>query len=400
MAGFQSQLNDEMERRGLIDNEEEKKSPPKKEKKKKVKTPIGFSFSAMLYGVLLSALIIVALMGWAYFNFSNAQQKFSEFLASKTVIIEKTEPMNVVNVEPMKATPPQNVETQIPREPEVREQNEPVNTATNTNSMIQDVIPGLYESTDLGLKPKIRESDGATPFEAYKKLISLEPETPKLSFVVNNLGLSSIETEKIIDDLPATVSLAFSPYSPNLQALIKKARQDGHEVWLTLPLEPANYPLDDPGPLTLLRSASTQQNADRLARLLTAATSYVGFIPIKNHIFDKETAKTSPAIKEIFERGLAVIDSKTGGSNFMKDLAARKNYPYASNNFWLDFNLTQLSMNRQLRKAMELSKAKGSTIVMLEPYPASLNTLQKFLSSAVARNFQIVPASALVQYGE
>ena len=42
-------------------------------------------------------------------------------------------------------------------------------------------------------------------------------------------------------------------------------RQGGHEVLLQLPMEPFDYPDNDPGPQTLLTMLSADQNADRLA---------------------------------------------------------------------------------------------------------------------------------------
>ena len=43
-----------------------------------------------------------------------------------------------------------------------------------------------------------------------------------------------------------------------------------------LPLEPLDYPRQDPGPLTLLTSLDAGQNSDRLSKLMGEGTGYVG----------------------------------------------------------------------------------------------------------------------------
>jgi len=128
------------------------------------------------------------------------------------------------------------------------------NTAPQkSGSLVSAPIPGLFESIDVGLLPKIRDKDGITPFNAYKKPFTASPDKPLLSFVIYNAGLSSQRTAELIELFPAEITFSFSPYSSDLQNIIAVARADGHEPWLSLPLEPKNYPLKDPGPLTLLK---------------------------------------------------------------------------------------------------------------------------------------------------
>ena len=66
------------------------------------------------------------------------------------------------------------------------------------------------------------------------------------------MGLSDGATAEAIKDLPAPISVAYGAYGRNLQDWVEKARQEGHEVLLQIPLEPLDYPTNDPGPHTLL----------------------------------------------------------------------------------------------------------------------------------------------------
>jgi polysaccharide deacetylase 2 family uncharacterized protein YibQ len=50
------------------------------------------------------------------------------------------------------------------------------------------------------------------------------------------------------------VSFALAPYGTDLEKLAERARADQHELLLQVPMEPFDYPDNDPGPQTLLTS--------------------------------------------------------------------------------------------------------------------------------------------------
>ena len=50
------------------------------------------------------------------------------------------------------------------------------------------------------------------------------------------------------------MTFAFTPYGAEVDSLATKARADGHELLLQAPMEPFDYPDNDPGPQTLLTS--------------------------------------------------------------------------------------------------------------------------------------------------
>ena len=76
--------------------------------------------------------------------------------------------------------------------------------------------------------------------------------------------------------LPGAVTFAFQPYGPDVEALATKARADGHELLLQTPMEPFDYPDNDPGPQTLLTTLPAEQNLDRLTWLMSRFQGYVG----------------------------------------------------------------------------------------------------------------------------
>lgn len=406
MSGFQEQLDRELGKRGLAPV-----TAPSK--------PSLFSGESFLRGLALCSVLLLGLVGWAWFNADATKQENQKKLASKTAIIqndanevyrigeESGQPvLTMPQVDLTQSTPASSEGVPTPPPPVETAQNAaptqtPIKPVTkNENSLIEAPVAGLYESTSVGLLPARREEDNLTPFEAYKRPFQRQSDKPVLSFVIFDAGLSRAQTEKIINDFPPEVTLAFSPYSRDLKLLTDVARQDGHEVWLTLPLETKNYPLDDPGPSSLLVNASAEQNKSRLMTLLASTQGYAGFFSQKDHVFRREDAVVNPALQEIFERGLAIIDTNTSLYSFVGELASRRDYPNAKINFWLDDNLTAVALNQKTRQMIEFANANGKALVMLRPNPASLNALDKFLKSAAAKDYQIAPASAQIKYGE
>ena len=60
--------------------------------------------------------------------------------------------------------------------------------------------------------------------------------------------------------------------------LVERARTEDHEVLLQAPMEPFDYPDNDPGPQTLLTSLTPDQNIDRLHWQMSRFQGYVGIL--------------------------------------------------------------------------------------------------------------------------
>ena len=75
---------------------------------------------------------------------------------------------------------------------------------------------------------------------------------PVVSIVVAGLGVGAAKTTDAIMKLPSAVTLAFTPYGSDPAKLAERARAQRHEILLQIPMEPFDYPDNDPGPQTLL----------------------------------------------------------------------------------------------------------------------------------------------------
>ena len=366
MSSFQNVLEDQL-----------------RSEQKTVATQQMFSLKIFSITFLILITLSVVLLAWSYLSKDQTISKLKGNLPSKTVLLDSNS-----------ATPIYNGQT-LTMEPVVSNTTRSDNTNSNS-TILPAPAQGLFEISKAGATlPIKRQSDGLTAFRAYKSpFVPPSLNKPLLSVVMYDVGLSEAQFNQLIENLPKEVSFSISPYSSSSQSLTDYARESGHEIWLTLPLETRNYPIDDPGPLTLLTEENIQKNTQRLHKTLSSTQGYVGVVAQKNHRYTERETETSPYIKEILERGLAVLDSNPYQSNFVKSFAGRKGYPYGKNNFWFDDDLSPLAFNKKIREIIEFGETTGSVVVMMRPYPSSLKAMNKFLNSAAANKFHLAPLSA------
>ena len=77
---------------------------------------------------------------------------------------------------------------------------------------------------------------GNRVWRAYRSRVPVTAGRGKIVVIVSGLGLDRRVTERAID-MPAVVTLEFSPYGRSLSRWALFARERGHELLLSLPVE-------------------------------------------------------------------------------------------------------------------------------------------------------------------
>jgi|KBSSwiStaDraftv2_1062776.scaffolds.fasta_scaffold08132_7 uncharacterized protein len=255
-----------------------------------------------------------------------------------------------------------------------------------SDSLPQAPIAGLFTPGPGGPLPVIGV-DGRTPFEAYARPFSSNGR-PKLALIIGGLGLNAKATREAIENLPGPVTLSFVPYAEGLQGWVDLARARGHEVLLEAPMEPVDYPENDPGPYTLLAAASPTDTAKKLEWVLSRATGYYG---LTNYLGSRFLA-SDPAVAAftggLRSRGLAFIDDGQ---------AARKGggLPRASADRIVDNQLSETAIDQQLSALEVTASQRGQALGSGFAYPVTLTQVARWTEAVEARGFQLAPASAL-----
>jgi hypothetical protein len=237
------------------------------------------------------------------------------------------------------------------------------------------------------LLPAIAQ-DGRTPFQAYARPFHSNGQ-PKIALVIGGLGLNAKATREAIEQLPPEVTLSFVPYAEGLQGWIDLARANGHEVLLEAPMEPNDYPNNDPGPYTLLTAGKAPDTLQKLDWLLSRATGYFG---VTNYLGSKFV--TSDTAMSIFDAGL-----KRRGLAFVDDGSASARgggLPRASADRVIDDQLAGDVIEKQLQALEASATRNGQSLGAGFAYPVTLAEVNHWTQSLNQRGYQLAPASALL----
>ncbi|WP_404401260.1 divergent polysaccharide deacetylase family protein [Pelagibacterium halotolerans] len=258
-------------------------------------------------------------------------------------------------------------------------------------------LPALVETTQLGLLPRTG-ADGLTPFEAYARP-SLSPNAAGgralIAVVMTGLGLNETSTRDAIEMLPGTVTLAFAPYGQGLVDLTAQARAAGHELMLEIPLEPFDYPQNDPGPHTLLVEHPPRENLEKLYWLLSRIGGYTGLINHMGARFTASAADFGPIMEELGLRGLGYLDNGTSARSVAPQLAAQNGVPFARVDMVLDENPSRTAILEKLEALEAQAAERGWAIATISALPVSIRTLSQWAQSLDEDSMLIVPVSAL-----
>ncbi|MBT5859564.1 MAG: divergent polysaccharide deacetylase family protein, partial [Alphaproteobacteria bacterium] len=256
--------------------------------------------------------------------------------------------------------------------------------------------PGLILQGQVGLLPVIGE-DGRQPWHVYARPVDLDEDMPKIAIVIGGLGMSEAATTAAIQQLPGTVTLAFVPYAPDLSSWIARARAAGHEVILQLPMEPLDFPANDPGPHTLMTDAEAAENIERLHWLLSRFTGYVG---VTNYMGSKMTTSPEamfPILEDIQARGLMFLDAMETPDSIAGQLASEMHMPNVVNNRFLDTQASRVSIDARLFELEAIAEATGGAVGIGFPYPVTIERVSAWMATLEDRGIAVVPLSALAE---
>jgi len=255
----------------------------------------------------------------------------------------------------------------------------------------------LLETTRHGQIPRV-SVDGVRPLAAYARPVADNPanaKMPRIALVVTGLGISSSSTTEALK-LPGPVSLAFAPYGTDLDRIASRARGEGHEILLQLPMEPFDYPDNDPGPQTLLTSLATEQNIDRMQWLMSRFQGYVGVANYMGSRFTASDAVFAPMLREVAKRGLMYLDDGSSPRSLAGQIASANGLPFAKANVVLDSVPTPNEIDRALMRLESMARDSGLAVGVVSALPVSLARIAKWAKTAEARGFLLVPISAAV----
>lgn len=252
----------------------------------------------------------------------------------------------------------------------------------------------LLEPSRHGFLPR-RGADGRLPYQVYAQPFRRADNRPRVAIIVSDNGLSASQSEDAIRRLPPQVAIAISPYAPQPEALAARVRERGMETLVALPLEPAGYPLNDPGARPLLIASSAAQNADNLDWVLSRFAGYVGAIGALGSMRGERFAQMPDPMRRLHDtlrdRGLLYVDPRPGTPT--------------SERVWgrtvdmvIDDPPTRIEIERRLNELDIIARLRGSAVGYAGTLTLALvERIVSWSAGLEARGLVFAPLSAVLR---
>lgn len=257
-----------------------------------------------------------------------------------------------------------------------------------------DPDPALIENSASGPLPRIA-ADGREPWQVYARPVAGLSSRPRIALVITGAGLRKSTTTAAITTLPPEITLAFSPYGDNLPARTAEARAAGHELMLLVPMEPDDYPRNDPGPHTLLAQGEDLENLQRLRWALGRFSGYVGIVNDMGSRFTASEPAMTLVLGEAKMRGLLFMDARSSAYTVGATVARNLRVPRAVNNRYIDNEQTEEAIRARLAELETVASSYGAAAGIGRLYPVTIKVVEEWAAGLAARGFDLVPVTAI-----
>jgi polysaccharide deacetylase 2 family uncharacterized protein YibQ len=209
------------------------------------------------------------------------------------------------------------------------------------------------------------------------------------------MGISASGTADAFT-LPASATFALAPYAVDVARLAERARDEGHELLLQVPMEPFEYPDNDPGPQTLLTSLTPEQNIDRLHWLMSRMQGYVGMVSFMGARFLTAEPALTPVLGEAAKRGLIFVDGGASQRSVAGQVANARNMAFAKADIVIDAVPTPVEIERALARLEIVAREGGTAVGIANAQPGTITRIAEWMAKVESRGFVLVPISMIV----
>ncbi len=239
-----------------------------------------------------------------------------------------------------------------------------------------------------------RAADGREARRLYAAPAPALPEgTPRIAILLDGVGLSGADSLDAIASLPAAVSLAVSPYAIAPGTVLDAARSTGHELLLSLPMEPAGAPLDDEGAEAMSEHVTPEENLRRLDWSLSRIQGYAGVTDATAGLDGERFAASSQfadVARRLAGRGLFYLDA-------MPDQPVPGAIAAVRADLRLDAE-PDAAFDAQLATLERLAIGRGSAVAVAGPvFPLTVRRLAEWARGLRAHGLVLVPVSSLAR---
>lgn len=252
-------------------------------------------------------------------------------------------------------------------------------------------------------KPRASKAKKPAPKPAAKVVdtpvvkTAKKEQRPRVAIILDDIGHKPIKHLKSVLDLRYPITFAVLPYLGHSKANALYLHQNQYEVILHMPMEPGDYPKNNPGKGAIL----SHLNDGQIRQAINAALNDVPFVQgVNNHMGSKITTNRTlmrSVLSELKKRNMFFLDSRTHPNSVAFDLARMMGMTTAQRDVFLDSEEDYDFVVKQLNQARAVAKRKGLAVVIGHPYPSTLAALVAEMPKMEQEGFQFVFSTDIVR---
>ncbi len=218
-----------------------------------------------------------------------------------------------------------------------------------------------------------------------------------LAIIVDDFGNNGGNLLSNFAKTNPAVCFAILPNTPYAQQALKVAAQTGHETLIHVPMEPLNYPREDPGDDAIFVHLSPSEINRRMERFIKQLPGCIG---INNHMgsFATSDESTMQAVMQCLRKhNLLFVDSRTTGTSVAYNVARKNLVPAVRRDIFLDEpDLSDATLDKKLDECLSLSSSRSYVVAIMHCHTAEhLSYLNRFIARAGKTGLHLVPVSQL-----
>jgi polysaccharide deacetylase 2 family uncharacterized protein YibQ len=213
-------------------------------------------------------------------------------------------------------------------------------------------------------------------------------EQPAVSIIIDDMGYR-LEEGLLALDLPGPLAYSFLPFAPNVERLVRHARNRDREVLLHLPMEAISP--DPPLERGALKLAMTKQ--ELVDAFATSFESVPGAIGVNNHmgsLLTREPLHMGWLMEALNDRGLFFIDSRTTARSVAARVARQHAVPAMTRDVFLDNVVDAAYVRDQFQELLDTARDRGYAVGIAHPQHVTLAALAEELARLDAAGIQLI----------
>ena len=224
----------------------------------------------------------------------------------------------------------------------------------------------------------------------YKKPVSVLRKSPKyMAIVVDDFGAIGGELLQGFLNLPVEIDFAILPGLSYSEETMNRAYEQGRETLVHLPMEPLDYPLQNPGKDAILVQMDKSEVEKIVLKHLNSLPLCSG---VNNHMgslatTDKEIM--SYVMEVLRKKGKFFLDSRTSAVSVAYQTAQKAHILAFRNDLFLDSpDITNATMESKIERVKQISQNRNYVIAITHCHSLDkLKYLQDFISRIQKEGF-------------